>query len=123
MNTQKLLRTAIFLSVFVLVAVSLPFSGCKKDGPTKAVITVNDSLGRPSFGAVVTLWQDTARNPSNPNSVANVRVTKTTNSAGKAEFEFQLECFLNLEAYKNNDTVRGFVRLEQYKTIYQTVNF
>ncbi|MFM2207005.1 MAG: hypothetical protein RL213_980 [Bacteroidota bacterium] len=122
MNTQKLLRTAIFLSVFLLVAVSLLFSGCKKDGPTKAVITVNDSLGRPSFGAVVTLWQDTAVNQTT-GSVANVRVSKTTNSAGKAEFEFQLECFLNLQAVKNNDTVRGFVRLEQYKTIYQTVNF
>lgn len=98
------------------------FSGCKKDGPTKAVITVNDSLGRPAYGAVVTLWQDTAVNQTTGAS-SNIRVSKTTDTSGKVEFEFQLECFLNLEAYKNNDTVRGFVRLEQYKTIYQTVNF
>jgi hypothetical protein len=116
-----------FLSASSLLAVSFlffssVFSGCKKDGPTKAIITVQDSLGRPAYGAVVTLWQDTAVNP-NTNQSANVRVSKTTDASGKAEFEFMLECFLNLQACKNNDTVRGFVRLEQYKTVTQTVKF
>jgi cytoskeletal protein RodZ len=122
MNTQKRILNASACLLFSLFLIPVLFSGCKKDGPTKAVITVNDSLGRPAFGAVVTLWQDTAVNV-NTGASSNIRVSKTTDSSGKVEFEFQLECFLNLEAYKNNDTVRGFVRLEQYKTVYQTVNF
>lgn len=122
MNTQKrIISTSAYLllSLFVLQAV---FSGCKKNGPTKAVVTVNDSLGRPCRGATVTLWQDTAVNQTT-GSTASIRVTKLTDSGGKAEFEFALEAFLNLEAYKNTDTVRAFVRLEEHKTVYQTVNF
>jgi len=122
MNTKKRIQRASAYAAFFFFAFSALLSGCKKDGPTKAIITVNDSLGRPAFGAVVTLWQDTAVNQTT-GSTANVRVSKTTDASGKAEFEFQLECFLNLEAHKNNDTVRGFVRLEQYKTVNQTVNF
>ena len=122
MNTKKRIvgtSAYIVLSIFLL---QFAFIGCKKNGPTKAIVTVNDSLGRPCRGATVTLWQDTAVNQTTGSS-ANIRVSKITDSSGKAEFEFALESFLNLEAYKNDDTVRAFVRLEQHKTVYQTVNF
>jgi hypothetical protein len=122
MNNRKPFLTtsaAVILAFFLLQA---GFSGCKKDGPTKAVITVNDSLGRPVGGATVTLFQDTAVNETT-GEVANIRETMTTDGSGKAEFEFALVAFLNVEAYKNADTARGFVRLEEHKTVYQTIRF
>jgi hypothetical protein len=112
--------SGLFILSFILIQTG--FSGCKKDGPTQAVITVNDSLGRPVQGATVILWQDTAVNETTGN-VAQIRETLTTDAAGKAEFEFALEAFLNLEAYKNADTARGFVRLEEHKTVFQSVTF
>ncbi|MFM7217790.1 MAG: hypothetical protein ACKO1U_07210 [Bacteroidota bacterium] len=120
MNNRKPLFTLPLLMLSILTVVQVLSPGCKKDGPTKAVITVNDSLGRPAPGATVTLFQDTVVNQVT-NAVANVRQTRVTDAAGKAEFEFTLEAFLNMQAYKGADTATGFVRLELHKTVYQTV--
>ena len=97
------------------------FFSCKKDDPTKAVITVLDGSQAPVEGAIVTLWQDTAVNQVN-GVQSNVRVTKTSDAAGRAEFEFKLEAFLNVEAIKAPDTGRSFVRLKEHETISVTVN-
>ena len=120
MNNRKRLFALPFILLFSTLVSQLMLSGCKKDGPTKAVITVHDSLGRPASGAMVSLFQDTVINQVT-GARANVRQTKTTDAAGNAEFEFALEAFLNLEAYRGADTVTGFVRLELHKTVYQTV--
>ena len=120
MNNRKRLLALPFILLFSTLVSQLMLSGCKKDGPTKAVITVQDSLGRPASGATVSLFQDTVINQVT-GSRANVRQTKVTDAAGNAEFEFTLEAFLNLEAYRGADTVTGFVRLELHKTVYQTV--
>ncbi|MFM8432127.1 MAG: hypothetical protein ACKOA1_04950 [Bacteroidota bacterium] len=120
MNNRKRLTVIPAILVFLTLFGQVLLPGCKKDGPTKAVITVNDSLGRPAPGTTVTLFQDTVVNQVT-GAVANVRQTKTTDAAGKAEFEFTLEAFLNLQAYRGADTVAGFVRLELHKTVYQTV--
>lgn len=122
MNKEKRILSTATLLVLGLIFSQALLSGCKKNGPTKAVITVNDSLGRPASGATVILWQDTAVSQVSGNT-AKIREVMLTDAAGKAEFEFALEAFLNLQAYKNADTVRGFVRLEPNKTVYQTVTF
>lgn len=121
MNKEKRIAQLTGISILAFILIQGLFSGCKKDGPTMAVITVVDSLGRPAQGATVILWQDTATN-STTGTKASVRETRQTDAAGKAEFEFALEAFLNLEAYKYNDTVRSFVRLEEHETVYRTVS-
>ena len=84
------------------------------------MITVVDSINRPVQGALVILWQDTAVNKSN-GVVSELRVSKTTDASGKAEFEFQLEAFLNIDVLYNADTARSFIRLKEHETVNKTV--
>jgi hypothetical protein len=93
---------------------------CKKTGPTRAIITVIDSTSAPVSGAKVTLWQDTVVNVSN-GVQSHLRITKLSDAAGRAEFDFQLEAFLNVEASKSSDTGRSFIRLKEHETVSQTV--
>ena len=80
-----------------------------------------DSAGRSVQGASVTLWQDTAVN--NVNGVqSDLRITKISDAAGKAEFSFDLEAYLNAEAIRNTDTARGVVRLKQHETVSITLH-
>jgi hypothetical protein len=109
--------------LFVIAVLTLNiFFSCKKEGPTKAVITVNDSAGHAVEGASVTLWQDTAVNQVS-HTQANIRVTKTSDSNGNAEFEFTLEAYLNITAEKGSNEAHGFVRLKEHETVNQTVHF
>src|SRR4051812_34178761 len=90
------------ISGIVAVAILLfaAFPSCKKDGETKAVITVmNDSTGKGEPGATVVLWQDTTVNPAT-GVKSNVNVKKVTDSDGRAEFVFSLEAYLNIKATK-----------------------
>ena len=108
----------IILSFFLGMTVF----ACKKSGPTVGVITVVDGTTKAAVsGATVTLWQDTAVN--NTNGVqSTLRVTKTTDGSGRAEFEFDLEAFLNVEAIKGPDTGRSYIRLTEHETESVTVN-
>jgi hypothetical protein len=58
MNYKKA-GVLIGLLISVLFIVSA-FFGCKKSGPTIAIVTVVDSAQRPVANAAVTLWQDTS---------------------------------------------------------------
>ncbi len=118
MNKEKSGRSTglILLGIFMFMT----FFSCKKDGPTKAVITVVDSLSRPISGARVILWQDTAVNKTN-GVASDFRVVKNSDASGKAEFEFELEAFLNVDVVLNTDTGRNFVRLILHETVYKTV--
>lgn len=107
----------IGLSFFITVC----SMSCKKDGPTQAVITVVDGNTAPVIDATVTLWQDTAVNNVNGKQ-STLRVVKKSDAAGKAEFEFKLEAFLNIEVIKGVDTARSFIRLKEHETVAQTVN-
>ena len=118
-SMNKLLKPGF---VLVAVYVSVLFFSCKKDGETKAVITVKDSSGNGVSGATVTLWQDTAVNPTS-HVQANIRVTKTTGSGGTAEFTLELEAYLNILATKDNNEAKGFVRLKEHETVTQSVHF
>ncbi|MEO0311213.1 MAG: hypothetical protein RIQ89_870 [Bacteroidota bacterium] len=111
----------------ILLAATIPMVlvffnlGCKKKGDTKAVVEVRDSLGNFIKGATVTLWQDTSINQQYYTQ-SNVRVTKTSDQFGKTEFVFQLEAYLNIEAIKSGDTAKGFIRLKEGETVYETVS-
>jgi hypothetical protein len=120
MNSEK--RRVLNAGWIIVAAIfATSFFACKKTGPTIAVISVVDSTGRAISGAAVTLWQDTAVN--NANGVqSSVRITKTSDAAGKAEFEFTLEAYLNVQAIHNADTGRAVVRLKEHETVAQTVH-
>ena len=108
---------------WIIICLFIAFStfSCKKNGPTQAVITVIDSTSSPVQGAAITLWQDTVVNSTN-GVQANIRETKTSDAAGRAEFDFELEAFLNIEVIKGSDTGRSFVRLKEHETVSQTVH-
>ena len=108
--------------ILALMLVSFSFFSCKKDGETKAIVIVNDSLGSPVEGASVTLWQDTTVNKTTQTK-SDIRVTKTTDSKGEADFVFALEAYLNITATKGSHIAKGFIRLKQNETTSQTVHF
>lgn len=122
MRKNKVNQSWLIGVAMALLFLSFSFFSCKKDGETKAVITVNDAAGVAVNGASVTLWQDTAVNPTT-GSQANIRVTKTTDGSGHAEFTFALEAYLNITAKKDTFTAKGFVRLKEHETVSQTVHF
>ena len=115
-RTESYTRWLVFGLILLFSA-----SACKKDGPTRAVVTVLDVNKAPIAGATVTLWQDTAVN--NVNGVkSNIRVSKISDAAGTAQFDFELEAFLNIEVIFNADTGRSFIRLKEHETVTGTVN-
>jgi hypothetical protein len=110
------------MGLFMIVLLSIIGAySCKKSGQTRAVITVLDGNNAAVKGAAVTLWQDTAVNATN-GVQSKLRVTKTSDAAGRAEFDFDLEAFLNVEAIKGVDTGRSFIRLIEHETVEQKVN-
>ena len=119
MNIRKQYNSLIAATIILNVAF-LTFLSCKKNGPTTAVITVLDTIGKPSPNASVTLWQDTSRS-SQTGIQSTLRVTKTTDGSGKATFEFQYEAYVNILATKNGDTATGIVHLKEHETVSETV--
>jgi hypothetical protein len=106
-------------AIFCFFVVFTVFS-CKDNDPTIAEIKVVDRNSLPIQGATVTLWQDTAVN--NVNGVqSTLRVTKESDAAGMASFEFDLEAFLNVEVIKGPDSGKSFIRLERHETVSATV--
>ncbi|MBK5285657.1 MAG: hypothetical protein JJE25_09665 [Bacteroidia bacterium] len=113
------------LRVTAVVLLFFPaFYSCKKDAPTKGVVTVLDSNNAPVAGALVTVFQDSVTNQIT-GVRADIRDVKVSDSAGKTEHTFKWEAFLNIEAIRANgaDTARGYIRLEYQKTIEATVRF
>ena len=100
----------------------LTFFSCKKSGPTVAIITVVDSLGRPVSNANVRLWQDTSYSQQT-GVKSDINVSKMSDGSGKAQFEFELEAYLNIEAIKGGDSAKGFIRLVEHETEEKTVSF
>lgn len=115
-------RTGRFTSRIILFFfIAICIIACKKDASTKAIVSVINQNNAPVSEAYITLWQDTAVNPVN-GVQSTLRVTKKSDAAGKAEFEFKLEAFLNIEVIKGPDTARSFIRLKENETVTQTVN-
>jgi|GEM_PF-553552 len=104
--------------VFILILATSSFS-CKKTGPAEAVITVQDSFGKPVAGATVVLRQDTVKNANGVQ--ASIYEKKISDSQGNASFSFKWEAVLNVEAKKGLDSGSTYIRLEQSKTVPKTV--
>lgn len=116
-----------------LVMLFMPaFFSCKKDEPTKAVITVLDTNSLPMPGVRVRVFQDSVVN-SVTGVKANISDERITDSNGRTEHVFKWEAFLNIEAVTvridslllpvDTDTTRGYIRLEYQKTVEATVQF
>lgn len=121
------------LNLGALVMLFMPaFFSCKKDEPTKAVITTLDSSGHPVAGAHVRVFQDSVVNQVT-GVQASVNDEKISDANGRTEHEFKWEAFLNIESVRirldtasmpvDTDTARGYVRLEYQKTVEATVQF
>jgi hypothetical protein len=107
------------LIVFVALT-AIATTSCKKTEPCKAVITVQDSLGKPVVGARVILRQDSVINPST-GVRADVFQEKYSLNNGEAFFEFGLEAVLNVEVDYDVRSARDYIRLEQSETVRKTV--
>ena len=91
-------------------------SGCAKDKPCKAIVTVLDSANNPVSGAVVHLK---APAPS------TVDISTSTDASGKASFEVNLPQILDIEVWVGGNPLPAtgkVVRFEQGKTDEVTVN-
>ena len=94
---------------------------CKKSGPADAVITIQDTLGRPVNGAKVILRQDSVVSPTT-GVRADIYQEQVTGTTGDAFFSFELEAVLNIEVSKDSITENNeYVRLEQNKTVRKIV--
>lgn len=79
------MKSTTLVRSLTLVAVALLFVDCNKEKPTKAFITVVDSLGAPVAGAYVKLYA----NPSFPlGDPTRLDKETTTNGSGVAEFDY-----------------------------------
>ena len=121
MNLKMNNRPWVVLPILASFAL-LTFFSCKKSGPTIAIITVVDTAGRPVANAHVRLWQDTSHSQQT-GVQSNINVSKLSDGSGKAQFEFELEAYLNIEAIKGSDSAKGFIRLTEHETEEKTVSF
>ena len=119
---MKLKKTYILPAFILLFFASTMFYSCKKDAPTKAVITVLDSNDVPVAGAIVSVFQDSVTNQVT-GVRANIRDVRISDAAGRTEHTFKWEAFLNITATRDSDTARGYIRLEYQKTTEATVKF
>src|SRR5262245_39145003 len=88
------------LNAGALVLLFMPaFFSCKKDEPTKAVITVLNANSTPVAGAHVRVFQDSVVNQVT-GVQANINDEKVSDSQGRTEHEFKWEAFLNIEAVR-----------------------
>jgi hypothetical protein len=101
--------------VMVLFSVVLTSSGCAKDKPCKAIITVLDVNNLPVAGAIVHL---VAPSPS------TVDIYTATDASGKASFEVNLPQILDINVFFNSSMypTGKVARFEQGKTDEVTVN-
>lgn len=116
-NTMnKFITRFAFSGILVMVLFSVALiSGCAKDKPCKAIITVLDANNNPVAGGQVHL---VAPAPS------TVDLTLATDAAGKASFEVNLPQILDINVVIGTTTypTGKVARFEQGKTDEVTVN-
>ena len=113
---NKFISRFAISGIFVLVILSVSLSsGCAKDKPCKAVVTVLDSSNNPVSSAEVHL---VAPAPS------SVDLILSTDASGKASFEVNLPQILDIHIVIGTTTYQTgkVVRFEQGKTDEVTVN-
>ena len=120
---KRLLGVSIPALLGILLFIPAFFS-CKKDDPTKAIITVLDTNGVPVVGATVAVF-DTTSVQQQYGTKAKIFDWKISDGSGKTEHTFKWEAFLFVSAIRadSSDTAVGYVRLEYQKTVESTVQF
>ena len=115
----------ILLGVFAIV-ITTTYTSCKKEKDTIAVIIVKDTNGNIVSGAQVELYPNQSINPVSgelPNFDLNK--VKTSDSAGRVQFTYDLESILNIKAtiQIGNDDYEGnnIIRLLRGKTTTKVV--
>jgi len=115
----------ILLGVFAVV-ITTTYTSCKKEKDTIAVIIVKDTNGNIVSGAQVELYPNQSINPVSgelPNFDLNK--VKTSDSAGRVQFTYDLESILNIKAtiQIGNDDYEGnnIIRLLRGKTTTKVV--
>ena len=113
---NKFISRFAISGIFVLVLFSVTLtSGCAKDKPCKAIVTVLDSSNNPVSGAQVHL---VAPAPS------SIDLVLSTDASGQASFEVNLPQILDINVVIGTTTypTGKVVRFEQGKTDEVTVN-
>jgi len=112
-----LTRIAIGGSIILTLLLVVQITGCAKDKPCKADITVLDPNNNPVSGAIVHLYV-------HPPTTSTVSYESTTDASGKASFTVNLPQILDIDVITAGPTttVTGKVaRFEQGKTDAVTV--
>ncbi|MCB0430758.1 MAG: hypothetical protein H6585_14485 [Flavobacteriales bacterium] len=116
MPSQIKTFAGIFALTFVVISVSL-LTGCYREKPTKAEITVQDATGKPVNEATVRLYC------TQTNCI--IDDTQTTGSDGRSEHKFKAgtEYILFIEATKGalKNGPNDYIILEQRKVNTATV--
>lgn len=111
---NKTITRFAFSGIFLLALFTLSLNtGCAKDKPCKAIITVLDASGSPLSGADVHL-----KVLNNPSSTVDLQTS--TDASGKANYEVNLPQILDIVISLHLPTGK-VVRFEQGKTDEVTV--
>lgn len=106
------------LFLLALAVFLLAFFSCKKDKECIARITITDDQSNTISGATVRLYYT---DTSSTGTVGNIDETKLTDANGEAEFTFELEAILFIEASKDTLSGTGIVRLTPGEMVEETV--
>ena len=110
----------LYLNIFLFAVVcfSLVIGSCKKDKKCTALITITNDQSNTVAGATVRLYYT---DTNSTGSSGNVDQTNITDANGQAEFTFDLEAILYIEASKDTLSGTGIVRLTAGETSEETV--
>ena len=87
----------VLLGVFALV-ITTTFTSCKKEKETIAVIIVKDVNGNVVPEVLVKLSPEPILSPSGELPEPSLTKTNYTDANGRAQFTYELEAILNIEA-------------------------
>lgn len=120
MIINNMLKMKLFINLFLCVILTGAFmlSSCKKK-QCKALITVVDEQSNVVEGATVRLYYDDTN--STTGAIGNIDETQVTGITGQAEFTFDLEAILFIDAEKDTLTSNGIIKLVLGETAEETV--
>ena len=111
MKLSRLFNPAVFFGLFIFASIS--FTSCYEEPYYKCKIVVTDTFNTPIPNAQVDL---TAPVPG-----ATISGSEKTDNQGIAEFEFNDEAVFDVNVVEGNRSGKGFIKLENNKTITETV--
>ena len=121
---NKIFKSGL-IGVFALVMI-VAFTSCQKEKETIAIIIVKDSSGAVVPNAEVTLSPEQEYNSAGELPEPSLtKGPKKTDANGQAQFTYELEAILNIEATNldgnSTDTGRNIIRLLKGKTVTKVV--